>query len=141
MNTFLSILKKVPLWGWVAIAIAILFLANYASSRALNRSLFNMALDQLREDQSQIVQQRDEDIANFKKQVLDLQGEVKKIQQEKAIEKAKAVASAAEVTRLKGRINDLQDQIDKILISNDPNVILDDLRRLGIRSIKRRDTR
>ena len=141
MNTFLNLLKKIPWWGWIAIAIAILFLVNYVSARVLNRSLFNLALDQLRKDQSQIVQQKTEEAKAFKKRVLDLQNEVKKIQQEKAIEKAKAIASAAEVTRLKGRINDLQDQIDKILISNDPDVILDDLRRLGIRSIKRRDSR
>jgi len=141
MESIKKILSSVPLWGWIAIAIAILFLVNYVSARVLNRSLFNLALDQLRKDQSQIVQQKTEEAEAFKKQVLDLQNEVKKIQQEKAIEKAKAIASAAEVTRLKGRINDLQDQIDKILISNDPDVILDDLRRLGIRSIKRRDSR
>jgi len=140
MNTFLSILKKVPLWGWVAIAIAILFLANYASSRALNRSLFNMALDQLREDQSQIVQQKTEEAEAFKKQNLDLKEEVKKVQKEKALERARAAESAAEVVRLKGRINALQVQIDNIIVSHDPDAVLDSLRKQGIRSIKRRNT-
>ena len=133
-------IKKIPLWGWIAIAIAILFLVNYISSRALNRSLFNMALDQLREDQSQIVQQKTEEAEAFKKQNLDLKEEVKKVQKEKALERARAAESAAEVVRLKGRINALQVQIDNIVVSHDPDAVLDSLRKQGIRSIKRRNT-
>jgi len=140
MNTFLSILKKVPWWGWIAIAIAILFLVNYASSRALNRSLFNMALDQLREDQTQIVKEKDEWIKTCEKEILNLQKDVERVQKEKAIEKGRAATSAAEVVRLKGRIDELQFKIDNIIVSNDPDVILDSLRKQGIRSIKRRYT-
>jgi peptidoglycan hydrolase CwlO-like protein len=140
MNVLFNLIKKIPLWGWIAIAIAILFLANYASSRALNRSLFNMALDQLREDRTGVVQQRDEWIATCEKQILDLQKDVERVQKEKAIEKARAAQSAAEVVRLKGRINALQDQIDNIIVSHDPDAVLDSLRKQGIRSIKRRNT-
>jgi len=140
MNTFRSILKKVPWWGWIAIAIAILFLVNYASSRALNRSLFNMALDQLREDQGQVIQRKDEWIKTCEDQILDLQKDVEKVQKEKAIERARAAESAAEVVRLKGRIDELQFKIDNIVVSNDPDIVLDSLRKQGIRSIKRRNT-
>ena len=140
MNVLFNLIKKIPLWGWIAIAIAILFLANYASSRALNRSLFNMALDQLREDRTGVVQQRDEWIATCEKQILDLQKDVERVQKEKAIEKARAAQSAAEVVRLKGRINALQDQIDNIIVSHDPDAVLDSLRKQGIRSIRRRNT-
>ena len=140
MNTFRSILKKVPWWGWIAIAIAILLLVNYASSKALNRSLFNMALDQLRKDQSQVIQQKDEWIKACEDQILDLQKDVERVQKEKAIEKARAAASAAEVVRLKGRIDELQFKIDNIVVSNDPDIVLDSLRKQGIRSIKRRNT-
>ena len=100
-----------------------------------------MALDQLREDQSQIVHQSDEAIANFQQQVLGLQEDIKKVQQEKAIEKAKAAASAVEVTRLKGRIDALQYQIDHIIVSSDPDRILDDLQQKGFRIRRRLDTR
>jgi peptidoglycan hydrolase CwlO-like protein len=137
MNTFLSILKKIPFWGWIA-AIAILFLANYASSRALNQSLFNMALDQLRKDQTQIVQEKDEWIATCEKQILDLQKDIEKVQKEKAIERERAAQSAAEVVRLKGRINALQFQIDNIVVSDNPDIVLDSLRKRGIKSIRRR---
>jgi len=133
-------IKKIPLWGWIAIAIAILFLVNYISSRALNRSLFNLALDQIREDKTGVVQQRDEWIATCEKQILDLQKDVERVQKEKAIEKARAAQSAAEVVRLKGRINALQVQIDNIVVSHDPDAVLDSLRKQGIRSIRRRNT-
>ena len=140
MNTFLLTLKKVPWWGWVVIVIAVLFLVNYVSSRALNRSLFNLALDQFREDQGQVIQQRDEWIATCEKQILDLQKDIDRIQKEKAVEKGKAATSAAEVVRLKGRIDELQFKIDNIVVSNDPDIVLDSLRKQGIRSIKRRHT-
>ncbi len=138
MGSFLVLIKKVPLWGWVIIAISILFLVNYASSRTLNRSLFNMALDQFREDQTRIVREKDDWIAICEKQILDLQKDIDKIQKEKVIEKARAVQSAAEVARLKGRIDELQFKIDNIVVSNDPDIVLDSLRKQGIRSIKRR---
>jgi len=140
MNTFLLTLKKVPWWGWGIIILSIFLIINFASSRALNRSLFNLALDQLREDQTQIVQEKDKWIATCEKQILDLQKDVDRIQKEKAIEKTKAVTSAAEIVRLKGRIDELQFKIDNIVVSNDPDIVLDSLRKQGIRSIKRRHT-
>ena len=136
----MQLLKKIPWWGWGIIILSVFLIINFASSRALNRSLFNMALDQLREDQTEIVQQRDEWIATCEKQILDLQKDVERVQKEKAIEKVRAAQSAAEVVRLKGRIDVLQDQIDNIIVSHDPDAVLDSLRKQGIRSIKRRNT-
>lgn len=97
-----------------------------------------MALDQLREDQTKIVHEKEKWIKTCENQILDLQKEVDKIQKEKAIERARAAESAAEVARLKGRINALQFQIDNIVVSDNPDVVLDSLRKQGIRSIKRR---
>lgn len=139
MNTFLGFLKKVPWWGWGIIILSIFLIINFASSRTLNQSLFSMALDQLRKDQTEIVQQRDDWIATCEKQILDLQKDVERVQKEKAIEKVRATQSAAEVVRLKGRIDALQDQINNIVVSNDPDIVLDSLRKQGIRSIKRRN--
>jgi len=140
ISKILNLVSRVPWWLWIAIAIAVLFLANYASSRALNRSLFNMALDQLREDQGQVIQKKEEWIATCEKQILDLQKDVERVQKEKSIERAKAAESAAEIVRLKGRIDALQFKIDNIVVSNDPDIVLDSLRKRGIRSIRRRNT-
>lgn len=140
MDKIVAFVKRIPIKYWIVIVIAILFLINYASSRALNRSLFNMALDQLRKDQGQVIQQKDEWIKTCEDQILDLQNDIEKVQKEKTIERARAAQSAAEVVRLKGRNDELQFKIDNIIISNDPDIVLDSLRKQGIRSIRRRNT-
>ena len=73
----------------------------------------------------------------YEMEIARLQGEVERLQVEKAAVQAQATQSASEVTRLKGRINDLQTQLQNIVVSNDPDRILDDLRKLGFRSVKR----
>jgi hypothetical protein len=122
-------LKKVPLWGWGIIILSIFLIINFASSRALNRSLFNMALDELREDQGHVVKQRDEWIATCEKQILDLQSEIDKVQKEKAIERIKAIESASEVVRLKGENNALQIQLRNIVVPDSPDLLIDGLRK------------
>jgi peptidoglycan hydrolase CwlO-like protein len=140
MNALIDLAKKFPWWLWVALVVFIIFVWQTLSGGATSRKLYNMALDQLREDQTGVVQQRDEWIATCEKQILDLQDDIEKVQKEKAVERARAAEVAAEVVRLKGRINALQVQIDNIVVSNDPDIVLDSLRKLGIRSIKRRHT-
>jgi len=130
--------KKIPWWGWVIGIAAFFFLINYASSLALNRSLFNMALDNLREDKTRILETKDEWIKTCEQEISRLQREVDRVQKEKAAVQAQAAQTAAEVARLKGRINELQTQLQNIVVSDDPDRIIDDLRRLGIRSIRKR---
>jgi len=131
MNTFLSVLKKIPLWGWIAIAIAILFLVNYASSRVLNRSLFNMALDQLREDKTAIVDRLQEDVQKGKEEKAQLQTKIEAVQR-------KAAAAEAESLRLKGLVNEknaeilrLKKERDAIIIPVDINALADEFRKRG----------
>ena len=131
MNTFLSVLKKIPLWGWIAIAIAILFLVNYASSRVLNRSLFNMALDQLREDKTAIVDRLQEDVQKGKEEKAQLQTKIEAVQK-------KAAAAEAESQRLKGLVNEknaeilrLKKERDAIIIPVDINALADEFRKRG----------
>ena len=70
-------------------------------------------------------------------EIARLQGEVERLQKKKVIVQAKTAQSATEVARLKGRINDLQIQIQSIVVSDNPDRILDDLHSLGFRSVKR----
>jgi len=132
----MSIIRKIPWWGWVGAVIIIVVVWQSFSGWAMSRRLYNVAIDQLREDQSSIVQQKDEWIRAREKQILDFQGEIDKIRSEKVSERAKAAESAAEVVRLREKIYELQFKIDHIIVSNDPDRIIDSLRRQGIRSIR-----
>ena len=131
MNTFLNLLKKIPWWGWIAIAIAILFLVNYISARALNRSLFNMALDQLREDKTTIVENLKKEQEKDRQAIAELESEVRDVEQ-------KRIAAEAESLRLARLVNEKNDEIirlkkerDAIVIPTDPNALADEFRKRG----------
>lgn len=51
----------------------------------------------------------------YEMEIARLQGEGERLQKEKTVVQAQAAQSAAEVTRLKGRINDLQTQLQNIV--------------------------
>jgi len=131
MNIFLSILKKIPFWGWIAIAIAILFLVNYASSRALNRSLFNMALDQLREDKTAIVERLKKDQEQSAKDITELQNQIKDVQQKRVVAEAESKRLARLVNEKDAEIFKLKKERDAIIIPDDLNALADEFRKRG----------
>lgn len=133
-----NFIAKIPLWGWIVGIIAFIFLINYASSLALNRSLFNMTLDNLRKDQSQILQEKDEQLKVVRDQSRLYQIQIREIQKEKEAIKLRADQSALEVQRLKGENNVLYQQLQNVTVSNNPDRIIDDLNKAGFKSIRRR---
>jgi len=132
------VIKKIPWWGWVGAIVAILLLWQSLSGWAYSRKLYGMALDNLRKDESRVIRDKDEWIKVCESAILDLKKEVDKIGREKARVQLEANQSAVEVARLKGRINELQEMLKRIVISNDPDVVINDLKRYGLRSIRRR---
>lgn len=131
MNTFLNLIKKIPWWAWIGIAVAIFFLVNYASSLALNRSLFNMALDQLREDKTAIVENLQRDSEEKARAIAELQGQVKDVQR-------KRIAAEVESQRLARLVNEKNTEIallkkerDAIVVPTDPNALADEFRNRG----------
>jgi peptidoglycan hydrolase CwlO-like protein len=134
----IAFLKRIPWWFWLGVLVAILFIWQSLSGWAMSRKLYSMALDTIREDQSQVVETLQENQKMYEEEIARLQSEKERLQKEKALVQAQAIASAEEVTRLKGKIGALQYQIDHIIISDNPDRILDDLHRLGILSIRRK---
>ncbi len=137
MLTLLNFLKKMPIWFWVALAVAIILSWQALSGFAMSRKLYKMALDNLREDQSNVIQSKEEWIKTCEAEITRLQGDKERLQKEKANIQKQAIESATEVARLKGRIGELQTALQNVTVSDDPDVILDDLRKLGIRSIRK----
>ena len=124
-------IKKIPLWGWIAIAIAILFLVNYISSRALNRSLFNLVLDQIREDKTAIVERLKQDQKEKARAIVELQSQVKDVQQKRAVAEAESKRLARLVNEKDTEIGRLKDERDRIVIPTDPNALADEFRKRG----------
>ncbi len=97
---------------------------------------YALLLNQIKKGQSQIIKDKEEWIKSCETEIVRLQSEKEQIQKEKYFHQKQAVESAAEVIRLKGTINVLQIQLQNVVVSDDPDRIISDLQRLGIRSIK-----
>jgi peptidoglycan hydrolase CwlO-like protein len=121
-------------WKWVAfivLALVLLFLWQSLSGWAMSRKLYGMALDQLREDKTTIVEKLKKDQKEKAKDILDLQNKVKDVQQ-------KRVSAEAESKRLARLVNEkdieiifLKKERDAIVIPTDPNALADEFRKRG----------
>ena len=125
--------KKIPWWGWGAITILTLLIINFALSRALNRSLFNMALDQLREDKTAIVDRLKKDQEQSAKAIAELQNQVKSVQEKRATAEAESKRLARLVNEKNTEIFKLKKERDAVVIPDDLNALADEFRKRGYR--------
>jgi len=133
----LSLIKKIPWWGYVALAIAILFLWQSLSGWAASRKLYGMALNQLREDKTRIVEEKEAYIKDCENEISKIAGEKEILKKEKLIIQRQASESAVEVARLEGNVHALERQLQSITIGDDPDRLVDDLRKRGLSTIRR----
>jgi len=126
----ISFLKKIPSWGWLALAIGILWVWQSLSGWAATSKLYNMALDNLRQDQSRIVRILEETVTERERELANLYEELDRVKQQQ-------VQARAETEKLKGRIRELQAQRENIVVPGDPDRLVDELRRMGLSSAKR----
>jgi phage shock protein A len=121
----ISILKKIPWWGWLALALAILFLWQSLSGWAASRKLYDMALDNLRQDQSRIVKTLSEIVTEREMELAGVYEQLEAVKQQQA-------QTRAETERLRGKIRELQARRDTIIVSDNPDTLVNDLRGFGI---------
>lgn len=127
----LKLIKKLPLWMWLVLIVLTLFLVNQASSYFSQRSLFNQLLDNLREDQSRVIEIKEENDKKY-------EAEIVRLQEENALIKKELVSVRIEKERLRGKINELQTSREGIIIPSDPDGLVDDFRKMGFGSTERR---
>jgi hypothetical protein len=130
---FLKLHWKAVLVGVVVVVI----LVWIGSVTGTNRKLYGMLLSDLYED-------RDKIIADQKAHIRDCEDEISKLAVEKeAIKKEKvkyqtlASQSAAEIARLEEGNRELERKLRSIVVSGDPDLIIDDLRKRGLSTIRR----
>lgn len=127
----MNLLKKIPWWGWLALALVILFIWQSISGWTASRKLYDMVLDNLRLDQNKIVKTLEQTITDREKELAGLYEELDRIKEQQA-------QARAETERLKGKIHELQVQRENIVVPGDPDLLVDELRRHGLRSVHRR---
>jgi uncharacterized protein (DUF3084 family) len=129
---------KIP-WKLILIGAACLFILLLVGSlTGANQKLFNMALDQLRDDKSRVVEVQAENQKWYEGEMKKLEEERDLLKQEKAAVQSEKKQVAAERDALKGWIRELQTKREIIVVSDNPDLIIGDLRKRGLSSIRRR---
>jgi len=131
LTSIFNLLKKIPWWGWVAIVIFIVIMWQSATGAALARKLYKSILDDLRADQTRIVETLEETVTQREQEIAELQKQVADIQKKRAI-------AETESARLRGLVRDkdleiakLKKERDALIIPDDLNALADEFRRRG----------
>jgi len=118
-------------WIWVALVVFIVIVWQQMSSWAMSRKLYNMALDNLRTDQSRVVETLEENQKMYEAEIIRLSSEVENIRKQRTV-------AQAESERLRGLVNEKNNEIialkrerDAIIIPTDPNILTDEFRKRG----------
>ncbi len=118
-------------WKVILVAVGVLILiVMVAYPNQIAKKYLGMLIDQIRVDQSNIVKTLEETVTKREMEIADLEKQVE-------INRAQQVQVRAESERLKGRVLELQGQRETIVISGDPDRIVDELRRLGFSTAHR----
>jgi peptidoglycan hydrolase CwlO-like protein len=125
----LAFLKKIPLWAYIAILVAILFLWQSISGFAYSNKLWNMVKNQIVTDQTDIINELEKADAIAQKEKEDLYKQINKLQQQRADLQREKEDLRLEAKRLK-------DELDKIVIPADPSSLVDLLHRYGLPSAR-----
>lgn len=118
-------------WKFILFGIgALVVLVWIGSVTGMNSKLYNMALDNLRQDQGKIVKILEEIVTEREKELATVYEQLERVKQQQAV-------AQAETERLKGKISELQAQRDNISIPSDPDRLVDELHRMGLGSASR----
>jgi len=124
-------LPKLPWWFYLAAAVTIFILWQSVSGWAASRKLYDMALDNLRHDQSRVVEVLEANAKMYESELMRVTRELEQLKQQQA-------AVRAENQRLIGRIHELEEGRDNIVVPVDLGQLVDGFRKLGLGSAQRR---
>ena len=115
---------------------AILFFANWVSGSIYSGKVWNMVADQIRVDQSRIIEVKEENEKMYEAEILRLQEDLDKL-------KAQKLAAQAETERLKGLVREKDGEIlalkkerEAIVVAADPRDLVGELHRMGFGSAR-----
>jgi ABC-type lipoprotein release transport system permease subunit len=101
-----------------------------------NKKLYNMMLDQLRTDESKVVADQKKYITDCEVEITKLAKDKEEIKKQKIVVEKRDAEKSKQIGLLTGRVNALQNRLNSIVVSDNPDRLLEDLRSRGI-NIKR----
>ena len=111
-------------------AAALIIIAVMARADQAAKKYLAILINQIRVDQSNVVKTLEETVTKSEREIADLEQQIE-------INRIQQIQVRAENERLKRRALELQTQREAVVISGDPDRIIDELRRLGFRSARR----
>jgi TolA-binding protein len=129
----MDLIKKYFIWILLAVCVIVLIMGQLSGA---NSKIYNMVLDQLRDDQSKVVDTLETQLSQTELQIADLQAQRDQLRKEKEALLKQSEISYSEIKRLEGERHALQQAFEAIVAPSDLNSILLDLKRLGISSIR-----
>lgn len=123
---FIKLHWKLILFGIGALVVLIWI----GSVTGMNSKLYDMALNNLRQDQGKIVKTLEGIVTEREKELASVYEQLDRVKQQQAM-------ASAESERLRGKIRDLQNQRENIIVPVDADSLVIDFRQRGIGSAHR----
>jgi hypothetical protein len=125
----MGFIKSLPWWVWIIAIVGVVIIWQGLSGWSTSRKLYNMMLGDIKKDESQVIKEKDAWIKTCEDEILQIKEEKDKIAQEKIIAQKDAANSKAKVARLEGENDALRIKIRNVVVPDDPDRIIDGLRK------------
>jgi flagellar biosynthesis/type III secretory pathway M-ring protein FliF/YscJ len=126
-----SFLKKIPFIGWIFIVLIILFAWQYLSGWSYSNKLWNMVKNEIVADQKRIIEELERDNLANQKEKESLYRQIDKLKTQRA-------ELARERDALTATIEELRHALENVIVPDNPDDLINLLRKLGLKSIHRR---
>lgn len=131
-----EIAKKVPWWGWVVAVIVVILLWQTMTGWAMARKYYGMMLDQLRDDQSRVIEVLEENMKDYEQQILDLQKQIEANKKSQASVRAENERLKIIIGEKNAQILALEREREAITVPRDPDKLVGELHRMGYRTAR-----
>ena len=130
-------MAKLP-WKWIILVAVVLAAALYLYYSGKSAGDWKAKFEQLKSDEAKVVKDKDDWIKTTEKEIQDKQVEIDKKEEKVLGLQVKAAQADAKIAQRDKRIYELEEKLKRIIVSNDPDVLIGDLNRRGLSSIRRR---
>ena len=120
-------------WFWVAIMIAGIMVWQFLSGWAMSSKLYNMALNNLRTDQTKVIRTLEQIITQREAELSDLYKKVGAVQKQSTVAQAESERLRKLVNEKNAEIAKLQREREVVVVPVDPDMLVDEFRKRGYR--------
>jgi predicted nuclease with TOPRIM domain len=130
-------MAKLP-WKWIIIVAVILAAVLYVYYSGKSAGDWKAKFEQIKSEEAKATKEKDAWIKACEDEIRADQAKIDQIENEKAGLRVKAAQSDAKIAQRDQVIDDLKKKLKEITVSSDPDIIISDLNKRGLSSIRRK---